>query len=297
MVAAAEVHQPWWMDERKLLMRRLSRLNFVHRELTEGLPDGVTVRRESTKTANDMLVIYVDGQQVERISNMKGDAAAPVAQWIELYRKEFDMDVSSDGIKLLMELHAAKGSKERAYVSAHGATINALEKKGLIVKGIKNLTLTDAGVEVLRELPEFDEPISAPTVEEQSVDVPGLTITLNGMSNVTAERLEAFAAYLDAAVVEGSPSVDERLVRVVMADGIGLEAVVKHCGSEIMGLGGTVIKLEVGEALLRELYPPLVKFLEGLAAINVRYNVFGDLQIVVERPLADSNEQIPFGLT
>ncbi len=294
MVAAAEVHQPWWMDERKLLMRRLSRLNFVHRDLTEGLPDGVTVRRESTKTANDMLVIYVDGQQVERISNMKGDAAAPVAQWIELYRKEFDMDVSPDGVKLLKELRAAKGSKERAYVSAHGATINALEKKGLLVKGIKMLTLTDAGVEVLRGLPEFDEPIT-PTVEEQSVDAPGMTITLNG--NTAPERLEAFAAYLNAAVSEGADSVDDRLVRVVMADGIGLEAVVKHCGSEIMGLGGTVIKLQLTEALLREIYPPLVKFLEGLEAIGVAYSVFGDLQIVVERPMADSNEQIPFGLT
>lgn len=297
MVAAAEVHQPWWMDERKLLMRRLSRLNFVHRDLTEGLPDGVTVRRESTKTANDMLVIYVDGQQVERISNMKGDAAAPVAQWIELYRREFDMDVSPDGIKLLKELRAAKGSKERVYVSAHGATINALEKKGLLVKEFKMLSLTDAGVEVLRGLPEFDEPISAPTVEEQT-SPPTPLLEERGESEPISVDKPSIPSDAEIAQInrEFAQAFNE-LVRIVMADGIGLDTVVKHCGSEIMGLGGTVIKLEVGEALLRELYPPLVKFLEGLAAINVRYSVFGDLQIVVERPLEDSNEQIPFGLT
>lgn len=280
MVAAAEVHQPWWMDERKLLMRRLSRLNFGRgrTELTEGLPDGVTVRRESTKTANDMLVIYIDGESVERISNMKGDAAAPVAQWIELYRREMDMvDVTEQGLALLKELAAKGGTVKRAYSGAHGGVINAMVKKGMVTADNKTVSITEAGIDVLRGLPNFDMPVmGTPTaILPEDSDL---------LNMVAAEPVEAA---LD--------EVSARLVRVVMADGIGLEALVTHCGSEIMAMGGTVIKLELKEALLREIYPALTQYLGGLDAIGVEYSVFGDLQIVVERPI-NEDEPIPYEL-
>ena len=90
--------------------------------------------------------------------------------------------------------------------------------------------------------------------------------------------------------------LDDRLVRVVMADGIGLDAVVTWCGAQIMAMGGTVIKLALKEALLRELYPPLSKLLDGLDAVGAPYAVFGDLQIVVERPLEHANDPIEWDM-
>ncbi len=123
MVAASQdaPRAAWWMDEHRLLVRRIDRLNFVHRDLTEGLPPGVMVRRESTKTANDMFVIYIDGVSVERISNIDGNGAAPVAQWIEVYAKEMEVaDVTEQGLELLKGLAKAGGTLKRAYAGAHG---------------------------------------------------------------------------------------------------------------------------------------------------------------------------------
>lgn len=341
-----KVYPAWWEDEKRVLARRLKELNFIL-PLTEthGLPQGMRVERESWKALRDVLVVYDGAERVYQRSNLKPGAAEDVAEWIELYQKECEdiMDVSAQGLALLKELVASDGGKGRAALEYHGTVIAALAKKKLIRAKGDHVEITSEGLDVLRELPEFDEPISAPTVEtspptplleergeEQSVDKPSVKLRPEAaLAYEFADRLGAASAAINRAVasVMGAPTaildesadllnmvaadpvdaaLDEvsrqyfdelRLVRVVMADGIGLDAVVTHCGSEIMGLGGTVIKLQLSEALLREIYPPLVKFLEGHNAIGVRYSVLGDLQIVVERPLEDSNEQIPFGLT
>ncbi len=304
-----KVYPAWHADQHRLLVRRIDRLNFVHRDLTEGLPPGVMVRRESTKTANDMLVIYVDGQQVERISNMKGDAAGAVAQWIEVYAKEMEVaDVTEQGLELLKGLAKAGGTLKRAYAGAHGGVINAAVKKGHVVADSKTVTITEAGIEVLRGLPEFDLPVMGqtspppPLLEERGEQRNTVIYVDQNGAPINAERMTVdeftAAAYeaMDEASREYFDELRGQLVRVVLADGIGLEAVVTACGAEIMAMGGTVIKLEIKEALLRELYPPLVKFLEGLDAIGASYAVFGDLQIVVERPLEHANDPIEWDM-
>ena len=307
-----KVYPAWHADQHRLLVRRIDRLNFVHRDLTEGLPPGVMVRRESTKTANDMLVIYVDGQQVERISNMKGDGAGPVAQWIERYAEEMKVaDVTEQGLALLKELAKAGGTVKRAYAGAHGGVINALVKKELVTADSKMIGITAAGIEVLRGLPEFDMPVmqeqtSPPAplqVErgENEANVLSFEVELGDTKESiidAAETVNAFGKSLRQTVIDAvnrasTPEefealalqmLDDRLVRVVMADGIGLDAVVTWCGAQIMAMGGTVIKLALKEALLRELYPPLSKLLDGLDAVGAPYAVIGDLQIIVERP-------------
>jgi len=296
MVAASQdaPRAAWWMDGHKLLVRRIDRLNFVHRELTEGLPPGITVRRESTKTANDMFVVYVDGVSVERISNMKGDGAGPVAQWMERYAEEMNVaDVTEQGLALLKELAKAGGTIKRAYANAHGGVINAAVKKGLVTADSKTITITEAGIEVLRGLPEFDMPVLAsPPAEEMASPPAPLPRERGEKIDLAAVAADPVDAALDEVSRQYFDELSEHLVRVVMADGIGLDAVVEACGAEIMAMGGTVIKLELKEALLRELYPPLSKLLDGLDAVGATYAVFGDLQITVERPLVDANDPI-----
>ena len=316
MVAASQdaPRAAWWMDKHRLLVRRIDRLTFgrVGCELTEGLPPGITVRRESTKTANDMFVIYVDGVSVERISNIDGDGAAPVAQWIERYAEEMKVaDVTEQGLALLKELAKAGGTVKRAYAGAHGGVINAQVKKGLVTVDSKMIGITAAGIEVLRGLPEFDMPVmqeqtSPPAplqVErgENEANVLSFEVELGDTKESiidAAETVNAFGKSLRQTVIDAvnrasTPEefealalqmLDDRLVRVVMADGIGLDAVVTWCGAQIMAMGGTVIKLALKEALLRELYPPLSKLLDGLDAVGAPYAVIGDLQIIVERP-------------
>lgn len=321
MVAASQdaPRAAWWMDKHRLLVRRIDRLTFgrVGCELTEGLPPGITVRRESTKTANDMFVIYVDGVSVERISNIDGDGAAPVAQWIERYAEEINVeDVTDQGLELLKVLALKGGTIKRAYAGVHGGVINAQVKKGLVTVDSKMIGITAAGIEVLRGLPDFDAPVLAPASAEEMASPPAPLQVERGENEANvlsfevelgdtkesiidaAETVNAFGKSLRQTVIDAvnrasTPEefealalqmLDDRLVRVVMADGIGLDAVVTWCGAQIMAMGGTVIKLALKEALLRELYPPLSKLLDGLDAVGAPYAVIGDLQIIVERP-------------
>ena len=323
-----KVYPAWWEDREKLLARRLREMNYAQLlGEKDGLPPGMTIKRNTSK-----FKVWLDGVEVQRqqfTSDVKA-AADKLAAWIEEYRQESEdiMGLSAKAISFLKLVHQHKMTEAEA--SQHHAPMRAsLQRKGLIGKVNGYVVITKAGLEELRGLPEFDEPTSPPTPlleergEEQSVDVPDMmTVTVNG----DGQRVELFSASLQAArngamgeagqmladavdtmamkladdviaaMDASEEALDARLVRVVMADGIGLEAVVSHCGSEITALGGTVIKLELKEALLREVFPPLVKYLEGLDAIGAEYAVFGDLQIVVEQPIDRANELIGFEL-
>lgn len=310
-----KVYPAWWADEKRVLIRRIHNLNFVHPELKDGLPDGMTVRRESLNHAGDVFSIYIDEQRVYYANNMKTNAAEAVLAWIEEYRQESEdiMGVSAKGLDLLREL--VKGGIERKALGYRAIVADALKKKDPpLVQELNGLVLiTSDGIAVLKELPEFDEPTSPPAPlleargEEQSVDLPEMmasaTVSVHEFVQRVAEMNaeispdERQAEYIQRlADLQQAMDMNDKLIKLVIVDGLELHNFVEHCGSEITAMGGTVIKLELKEALLREVFPPLVKYLEGLDAIGAEYAVFGDLQIVVEQPIDRANELIGFEL-
>lgn len=337
-----KLYPAWWVDEKRVLIRRIHNLNFVHPELKDGLPDGMTVRRESLNHAGDVFSIYIDGQRVYYANNMKTNAAEAVLAWIEEYRQESEdiMGISSQGLGLLKELAATQDQgMARAAITQHGTVIAALAKNGLLKAKGDRVYITEAGMSELMGLPEFDEPTSPPAPlleargEEQgaptplvdsadlldvsefdhpvgeavSVDLPEMmasaTVSVHEFVQRVAEMNaeispdERQAEYIQRlADLQQAMDMNDKLIKLVIVDDLELHNFVEHCGSEITAMGGTVIKLELKEALLREVFPPLVKYLEGLNAIGAEYAVFGDLQIVVEQPLDRANELIDFEL-
>jgi len=307
-----KVYPAWWEDREKLLARRLREMNYAQ-SLGEkdGLPPGMTIKRNTSK-----FKVWLDGVEVQRqqfTSDVKA-AADKLAAWIEEYRQESEdiMGLSAKAISFLKLVHQHKMTEAEA--SQHHAPMRAsLQRKGLIGKVNGYVVITKAGLEELRGLPEFDEPTSPPAPlleargEEQSVDLPEMMASAAVSVHEFVQRVaemnaeispdERQAEYIQRlADLQQAMDMNDKLIKLVIVDGLELHNFVEHCGSEITAMGGTVIKLELKEALLREVFPPLVKYLEGLDAIGAEYAVFGDLQIVVEQPIDRANELIGFEL-
>lgn len=322
MVAWAErvpgkLYPAWWADGKRVLARRLKELSFVH-PLTEthGLPKGMRVERDSWKAMRDVFVVYDEGVKVHQRSNLIPGAAEDVAEWIELYQKECEdiMDVSVNGLGLLKTLAANEGSMARTALEYHGTVIAALAKKKLIRAKDDRVEITSEGIAVLKELPEFDEPTSpqvslleergentADAAEEAAymaaaaLSVEEFTQAIEAAAVMVDEGARRFALDEKIAELQQAMDMNDKLIKLVIVDDLGLHNFVEHCGSEITVMGGTVIKLELKEALLREVFPPLAQYLAGLDAIGAEYVVFGDLQIVVEQPI-NEDDPIPYEL-
>jgi len=307
-----KVYPAWWEDREKLLARRLREMNYAQLlGEKDGLPPGMTIKRNTSK-----FKVWLDGVEVQRqqfTSDVKA-AADKLAAWIEEYRQESEdiMGLSAKAISFLKLVHQHKMTEAEA--SQHHAPMRAsLQRKGLIGKVNGYVVITKAGLEELRGLPEFDEPTSPPAPlleargEEQSVDLPEMMASAAVSVHEFVQRVaemnaeispdERQAEYIQRlADLQQAMDMNDKLIKLVIVDGLELHNFVEHCGSEITAMGGTVIKLELKEALLREVFPPLVKYLEGLDAIGAEYAVFGDLQIVVEQPIDRANELIGFEL-
>jgi hypothetical protein len=237
------------------------------------------------------------------------------------------MSITANGLDLLRVLASVRDyGIENADLRYDGFSVRELVQLGLAkTRGENRLFITEEGLEELRGLPEFDHPVGAPTPlvdsadlldvsefdhpvgEAVSVDLPEMmasaTVSVHEFVQRVAEMNaeispdERQAEYIQRlADLQQAMDMNDKLIKLVIVDDLELHNFVEHCGSEITAMGGTVIKLELKEALLREVFPPLVKYLEGLNAIGAEYAVFGDLQIVVEQPLDRANELIDFEL-
>ncbi len=290
-----KVYPAWWENREKLIARRLREMNYAHTlSEADGLPAGMTIKKNTAE-----FNVWIDGMEAHRqqFTYRVEVAADQLAKWIEAYRQDEETDrimgISAKGLELLKEL--AHGGIERKLLGYRAIVADALAKKDppLVTSVGSVFLITEAGIEVLRGLPEFDMPVLAsPPAEEMASPPAPLPRERGEKIDLAAVAADPVDAALDEVSRQYFDELSEHLVRVVMADGIGLDAVVEACGAEIMAMGGTVIKLELKEALLRELYPPLSKLLDGLDAVGAGYAVFGDLQIVVERPLVDANDPI-----
>jgi hypothetical protein len=225
------------------------------------------------------------------------------------------MSITANGLDLLRVLASVRDyGIENADLRYDGFSVRELVQLGFAkTRGENRLFITEEGLEELRGLPEFDEPTSPPAPlleargEEQSVDLPEMMASAAVSVHEFVQRVaemnaeispdERQAEYIQRlADLQQAMDMNDKLIKLVIVDGLELHNFVEHCGSEITAMGGTVIKLELKEALLREVFPPLVKYLEGLDAIGAEYAVFGDLQIVVEQPIDRANELIGFEL-
>jgi len=169
----ASVNPAWWENRQRLIARRLREMNYGTL-LTErdGLPDGMTI-----KLVASAYYVWIDGNAIHREQFVYGieKAAKKLAAWVEENGDNMATGISDKAIELLRELAAAGTvgiARKRLGYPANLVTSLERKQPPMIINAGGLITLTIAGAEYLRGLPEFDTPVpdmgmgDAPQVQE-----------------------------------------------------------------------------------------------------------------------------------
>jgi len=256
----------------------------------DGLPDGMTI-----KLVTSAYYVWIEGNAIHREQFVYGieKAAKKLAAWVEENGDNMATGISDKAIELLRELAAAgKVGIARKRLGYPANLVASLERKQppMIINVSGLITLTIAGAEYLRGLPEFDTPVpdmgeatqvqETPFPQAQETPFPQVQETPHPRPlSQPQERGEEPGA----------------LVRVVMADGFGLgDFVGQRCAAEF-NAGKVTFYLDIKEALARVLYPHLNAVTESLGMAGLETELIAEMTIsLIQKFDAEKVNEIPF---